>query len=31
MDNNLKWLKETRINNTIEALKKNNMESFLIN
>ncbi|MDU4891514.1 MAG: lactate utilization protein [Clostridium sp.] len=30
MDNNLKWLKEKRINNTIEALKKNGMNGYLV-
>ncbi len=31
MDNNINWLKETRINNTIEALKKNGMNGYLVN
>ena len=31
MDNNIKWVKEVKINRTIEALRKNNMESFFIN
>lgn len=29
MDNNLKWVNECRINRTIEALKKNNMNGYL--
>ena len=31
MDNNIKWVNEVKINRTIEALRKNNMESFFIN
>ena len=31
MDNNTKWVNEVKINRTLEALRKNNMESFLIN
>ncbi len=31
MDNNLKWLKEKRINRTIEALQKNRMNGYLVN
>lgn len=31
MDNNLKWVNECRINRTIEALKKNNMNGYLAN
>lgn len=31
MDNNLKWVNEIKINRTLEALKKNNMEGYLIN
>ena len=30
MDNNIKWVNEVKINRTIEALRKNNMESFFI-
>ena len=31
MDNNLKWVNEIKINRTLEALRKNNMEGYLIN
>ena len=31
MDSNIKWVNEVKINRTLEALRKNNMESFLIN
>ncbi|MGG5463308.1 lactate utilization protein [Clostridium sp. B9] len=31
MDNNVLWLRETRINKTIEALKANNMNGYLVN
>lgn len=31
MDNNTKWVNEVKINRTLEALRKNNMEGFLIN
>ena len=31
MDNNIKWVNEVKINRTIEALRKNNMEGYLIN
>lgn len=31
MDNNMKWIKENKINRTLDALRKNNMESFLVN
>lgn len=30
MDNNMRWLNETRINRTIEALEKNNMKAYLV-
>lgn len=30
MDNNIKWLRETRINNTIQALNKNGMNGYLV-
>lgn len=30
MDNNMKWLNETRINRTIEALEKNNISAYLV-
>lgn len=30
MDDNMIWLKETKINRTIEALRKNNMEGFYV-
>lgn len=30
MDNNLKWVNECRINRVIEALKKNNMNGYLV-
>ena len=30
MDNNTKWVNEAKINRTLEALRKNNMKSFLI-
>ena len=28
MDNNAKWVNEVKINRTLEALRKNNMEGF---
>ena len=31
MDSNIKWVNEVKINRTLESLRKNNMESFLIN
>lgn len=31
MDSNIKWVNEIKINRTLESLRKNNMESFLIN
>lgn len=31
MDSNIKWLQEMRINNTIKALEKNNMNGYLVN
>ena len=31
MDNNAKWVNEVKINRTLEALRKNNMEGFFIN
>ena len=31
MDSNTKWMDEVKINRTLESLRKNNMESFLIN
>ncbi|WP_195987421.1 lactate utilization protein [Clostridium sp. D53t1_180928_C8] len=31
MDSNLKWVNEVKINRTLEALRKNNMEGYLIN
>ena len=31
MDSNTKWVNEVKINRTLESLRKNNMESFLIN
>lgn len=31
MDNSIKWVNETKVKRTIETLKKNNIESFLIN
>lgn len=30
MDNNMDWLRKTRINNTIEALKKNGMNGYIV-
>lgn len=30
MDNNVKWLTQTRINNTIEALRKNGINGYLV-
>lgn len=30
MDNNLKWVMDNRINRTMDSLRKNNMESFLV-
>ncbi len=31
MDNNVKWVNEQKILRTIEALKKNNMNGYLVN
>ena len=31
MDSNIKWVNEVKINRTLESLRKNNMEGFLIN
>lgn len=31
MDNNIKWLKENKINTTINSLKKNGMNGYLVN
>ncbi len=31
MDKNMKWLKESRVNVTINSLKKNGMNGYLVN
>ncbi|WP_142413849.1 lactate utilization protein [Hathewaya massiliensis] len=31
MDNNLKWVKDEKLKRTIEALKKNNMNGYMVN
>lgn len=31
MDKNMKWLKESRVNSTINSLKKNGMNGYLVN